>query len=1108
MIKSFIASALLLCPGAVLAAEPPLLLQDPALSATSIAFAHAGEIWSVPRTGGAARRLVSGQGRLGGPHFSPDGTLLTFTGNYDGNFDAYVVAAGGGEPRRLTHHPGTDVALGFTPDGRNVLISSELRLVRDLPALYTVPVTGGPATALPLPSGVEGSYAPDTRRIAYVPFPQWQPGWKQYRGGQTTPLWIADLSDSSVVRVPRQGSNDRNPIWVGETVYFLSDRAGPVTLFAYDTRQGSVTQVIDNPDGFDIKSASAGPGGIVYHQFGELRLYDTTTRRDLPVEVRIAADLPQLRPTFAKVPGAQILHAAVSPSGKRALFEARGEILSVPASKGDVRNLTRSPGVADRDAAWSPDGKWIAWLSDASGEYALQLRAPDGLGPVRTVELGGPPSFFYAPRWSPDSTRIALTDKRMNLWIVEVDKGGTTRIDADLFDTPFSHLDPAWSPDSRYLAYTRQLPNHLRAVFIYSLEDRKIRQVTDGRSDSISPRFDRNGKHLYFVSSTGTGLAQGWLDMTSMGRAAKSSVYAAVLRSDLPSPAAPESDEEEPGKPAAPKPAGDDRDTKDTAPPPVEPIRIDFDGLGERIVALPIESAAYTALRTGTEGILYLLRGPVALADQDYLDLEETPPLTVLRFDLATRKTETLLESIDGGEQSTGALETFLLSADGAKMLYAKGKAWFLTAADKAPPVGDGALGAELEVFVDPRAEWRQMYREVWRLERDFLYAPNFHGLDLRAAERTYEPFLERVASRGDLNTLFEEMTGHLVLGHTFVGGGAQPRQDQVSVGLLGADFRIVDGRYQVARVLRGEGFNPKIPAPLRQPGATVEDGEFILAIGGQELRGDDDIFRLLQGTAGKSTTLSVGPKASGSGARSVTVTPIASETSLRLRTWMEDNRRHVDEQTGGRVAYVYIPDTYAGGFSNFNRYYFSQVGKEAVILDERFNHGGAIADFIVDQLKRTPQMANASREGNDVVEPAAAIFGPKVMLINQMSGSGGDALPWLFRKAGLGPLIGVRTWGGLVGIGGYPSLIDGGQVTAPRWGIYGTEGAWEVENVGIGPDIEVEQDPALMRDGRDPQLDRAIAVILERLADSPPPILKRPPYPDYHQTMPRRRSD
>lgn len=1091
----------LVCTVPALCADgPPLLLQRPSLSATSIAFDHGGEIWSVGRDGGEARRLVTGTGRNRGPVYSPDGTLLAFTGVSERNADVYVVPASGGAARRLTYHPDPDEAIGFTPDGANVLFRSTRTTPRDLPQLFTVPVSGGFPTQLPLPSGDDASYSPDGKRLAYVPWSQWQPEWKKYRGGQATPVWVADLADSSVVKVPREASNDRNPMWVGDTVYFLSDRNGPFTLFAYDTKAGSVREVVKNPDGFDVKTASAGAGAIVYDQFGSLNLLDLATGATRRVRVTLAAERSQLVERLEKLDPAQVLHAAISPSGKRVLLEVRGEVLSVPAEKGDARNLTRSPGVADRDPAFSPDGKWVAWFSDRSGEYALHLRSPDGLGAERRIDLGTPPSFFYAPRWSPDGKRIAYTDKRMNLWVVEVDRPAPVKVDSDIYDTPLHLLDPAWSADGRFLAYVKQLPNHLRAVFVHSLDEKKSRQVTDGRSDATSPRFDRSGKHLYFVASTSSGLSQGWLDMSSMGRPLTSSVYAAVLRKDLPSPVAPESDEE-----GAPEKKPDDKKPDDKKP--AEPVRIDWDGLDQRIVALPVERANYASLEAGPEGILFLVTNPTALADEDYLELDdENPPQQdVLRLDLKTRKSEKVLEKIDGSAPVYGGLVTFLVSADGQKILYSRERKWFLVPSDKAAKPGDGAVKLDgIHLRVDPRAEWRQMYREVWRLQRDFLYDPGAHGLDLAAAERLYAPYVDSLASRDELNDLFAEMTGHVVLGHTFVSGGAQPKQERVAVGLLGADFRVASGRYQIARILRGENWNPKLTAPLTQPGVDAREGDFLLAVNGEELVGSDDVHRLFQGTAGKQTVLTLSEKADGSSPRNVTVVPVPSEAGLRLRTWMEENRLRVDRLSGGRVGYVFIPDTFAEGFANFNRYYFSQVDKEAVVLDERFNHGGSIADYIVDLLKRTPQMANASREGKDVVEPAQAMFGPKVMIANQHSGSGGDALPWLFKKARLGPLVGTRTWGGLVGIGGYPRLVDGGSVTAPRWGLYGTDGTWEVENVGIAPDVEVEQDPALVRKGHDPQLEKAVELALEALKKSPPPVLKRPAYPDYRQKLPK----
>ena len=1086
--------------GIAAAATPtPLLLRSPSVSATQIAFAYGGEIWTAPRAGGEAVRLVAGSGRLAGPIFSPDGTRIAYTGEFDGNVDVYVVAASGGEPRRLTYHPGADVAIAWTPDGTRVAFRSPRASVADPEQMYTVPVAGGFPTEVPLPRVEEASYSPDGSHLAYEPNFQWEPAWKSYRGGQTTRVWIADLADSSVVKVPQAGnSNDKNPMWVGDTVYFLSDRNGPVSLFAYDLGTRAVREVVKNA-GLDIGSASAGPGAIVYEQFGTLHLLDLASGQDRVVPVRIAADMPQLRPHFLTLdPVKDILAAGISPTGQRAVFEAHGEVVTVPAEKGDIRDITNTVGVAERDPAWSPDGTRIAYFSDESGEYALHVRRQDGLGEIQKIDLGAPRSIFYSPTWSPDSSRIAYSDKRLNLWVVELAHPTPVKVDTDRFDSPNQEFDVRWSPDSRWLVYTKQLPSQLRAVFVYSLASRTATQVTDGMSDALYPVFDASGKYLYFTASTDMGLTAGWLDMTSIGHPVTRSVYAAVLAKDVPSPIPPQSDEEK-GKEA-------DKEKKDAAATSVDEkkgeakakaekaetaakVEIDFAGLDQRIVALPIPAKNYRGLAAGQEGILYLVEAPI-------VETNDGPPaLTVSRFDLKTRKTEPLLEGVSA----------FVLSANGEKMLYRTGPAWHIASADKAPKGGDGTLAMKgLKVYVDPKAEWAQMYREVWRIERDFFYDPHFHGLDLAAAEKAYAPYLPGIASRDDLNALFAEMTGNLTVGHMFVRGGAEPRSDKVSVGLLGADYTLDGGRYRFARVYSGENWNPELQAPLTQPGVGVKAGEYLLAVNGRELTAADDVDSFFLETAGKQTVIRVGPSADGKGARDVTVVPVASERGLRHLAWIEGNRRKVDELSGGRVAYVYLPDTAGGGYTSFNRYFFAQVGKQAAVLDERFNHGGELADYIIDYLRRPPMSRVMTREGEDYTEPVESIYGPKVMIINQFAGSGGDAMPWYFRKAKIGPLVGVRTWGGLVGIGGYPPLMDGGRITAPRWAIYGLHGEWEVENHGIAPDVEVEQNPKLVREGHDPQLERAVQEVLALLAKNPPPTFQRPAYPVYTHPLPQ----
>ena len=1094
----------------------PLLLQSPTLSRSQIAFAYGGEIWIVSRDGGQAHRLVTGSDRLGGPVFSPDGTMVAYTGNYQGNNDIYVVPAFGGEPRRLTYHPGEDIAVGWTPDGKNVLFTSTRASYSDPRQFFTIPVGGGFPTELPLPMGSAGSYSPDGTHLAYVPTFEWEPDWKQYHGGQTTPVWIANLADSSIVEIPRDNSNDRNPMWVGHTIYFLSDRNGPVTLFAYDLNTKKVTEAVHNT-GFDIKSAGAGPGGIVYAQFGSLHLYDLATRTEHEIHVWIAADMPQLSPHFEKIKADDIRNPGISPTGKRAVFEAHGEILTVPAEKGDIRDLTRSPAVADRDPSWSPDGNSIAWFSDESGEYALHIRNQNGLGEIRRIPLDQPPSFYYSPTWSPDSRKIAFSDKRLNLWYLDLTNGVPVKVDTDYYDEGPSPFNVVWSPDSCWLAYNRILPSHLHAVFVYSLETNKCTRITDGMSDALYPAFDQSGKYLYFAASTDFGLTVGDGDMTGIARPVTYSVYAVVLRKDLPSPVAPQSDDENADKdlksgdsPSSPANADETAktsdggssstnnpstasngkakaDKKESAKNKSVPVAIDFENIGQRIVALPIPPRNYVDLKAGTNGILFLREGPQVINNG------EPATFTLHRFDLEKRKTEKILDDI----------KAFALSADGQKMLYRKGDSFYIADSSKAPEEGKGGLQMEdMEVYVDPPAEWRQMYHEVWRIERDFFYDPHFHGLDLAEAERVYAPFLDRVASRDDLNDLFREMIGNLVVGHLWVRGGTEPQTPEVKVGLLGADYEIDHDRYRFKHIFNGENWNPDLQAPLTQPGVDVKQGDYLLAVNGQDLAGTNNLYQYFQETAGRQTVLKVGPHPDGSQSREVTVVPVDSEFALRNLAWIEGNRRKVDELTGGRVAYVYLPDTFLGGYKNFNRYFFSQTDKEAAIIDERFNHGGWLADYIVDYLHRPILNRVATREGHDISEPLG-IYGPKVMLINQFAGSGGDALPWYFRKLKIGPLVGEKTWGGLVGIGGYPTLMDGGTVMAPRWAIYGLEGKWEVENHGIAPDDEVSMDPKLVRAGHDPQLEEAVKAVLKLLKENPPKEYPRPPYPNYHQQLP-----
>jgi tricorn protease len=1098
-----VASMFIFAGIAAAADDAPLLANNPTLGRTQIVFSYGGYLWSVPREGGEARQLTTG-GHEGNPYFSPDGKWIAFSARYDGNADVYVMPAEGGEPKRLTTHPGNDGAVGWTPDSKRILFVSDREAFADITRLYTVPIEGGAAEALPMWRAFDGSLSPDAARIAYVPNLKWQTSWKRYRGGQTTPIYVLKLSDLSFDRIPRQNSNDSHPIWFGDTVYFLSDRNGPVTLFAYDTKTKAVKQVIENK-GLDFKSLSAGPDALVYEQFGGIYLCDPATGKSRKVSIEIAGDLPATRPHYEKV-GEQIQNAAISPTGARAVFEARGEILTVPGEKGDIRNLTRTTAVAERDPAWSPDGKSIAYFSDESGEYALQIVDQSGAGAAKKISLGNPPSYFYGPLWSPDSKKIAFTDKRLNLWYVEVEKGAPVKVTADRFDDPSSSFNEAWSPDSKWLTYGKVLENHLRAVFVYSLETAKESMITDGVGDSRYPVFDKGGKYLFFATSTDVGLSSGWLDLSSFQHPVLRHVYAAVLKKGDASPLEPQSDEEKVAATDKDKEKDKDKDkskdadkTKDAdkkddkkeekkeeKKDETVKVTLDLEGIGQRIVALPIKAANVVSLETGKAGALFVSE----IADVPRFNPGPTP-VTVSKFDLTTRKTEPFLAGING----------FSVSASGEKVLYRQGPGWFIAGTAAAPKPGDGQLKTDgMEVFVNPRAEWNQMYHEVWRIERDFLYDPNHHGLNIDSAEKKYSVYLKGLGGRSDLNYLFDEMLGEITIGHMFIRGGDVPKPNQVKGGLLGADYKIENGRYRFARIFNGENWNPDLLAPLTQPGVGVKAGDYLLEVDGREVRAPVEVYSYFENTAGKQVKIKVGPSADGQDAREVTIVPLASEFPLRNRAWEEDNRRKVDELSGGKLAYVHVPDTAVGGWINFNRYYFAQVGKQGAVIDERFNHGGQVADFIIDELERPLRNCAISREGEAFCSPLDQIYGPKSMIINEMSGSGGDALPWMFKQDKIGPLVGTRTWGGLVGIYGYPPLLDGGSVTAPRVAIYGLHGEWEVENHGIAPDIEVENDPASVAAGHDAQLEKAIQVTLDALKKNPVVIPQHPPYPNYHK--------
>ena len=1035
-------------PTAWLHAQPTdtetLLLRDPTVSDASIAFAYANDLWIVSREGGNARRLTSFPGTETQPHFSPDGQHIAFTGQYDGDTDVFVVSADGGEPRRVTHHPSSDLVRGWTPDGRVLFTSYRNGGPRLLPQIFAVdPDEGGLPERISVPRAYKADLAADGQRLAYELVDPWDPEWRNYRGGQAQPIRILDLESMQMQKLPWDGSRDRDPVWLGDTVYFLSERDRAMNVWSYDTASGELAQVSTHAE-YDVKTVEAGGGVVVYEQGGRLHLHDPDAGTTETLEITVRGDFPWTRPAYEEVSG-DIRHAGLSPTGVRAVFEARGEIFTVPAENGAPRNLSESSGAADRNPAWSPDGEHVAWFSDASGEYRLMIRDQKGLDEPRSVELPGP-TFYYTPAWSPDSEHILFTDTDLNLWVVDVESGDATKVDTDGYAHPERTVDPVWSPNSEWVAYAKRLDNLHHVVMLYSMESGEATQVTPDMMDARNPAFDASGDHLYFLGSTNLGLNTGWLDMSSYGRPATHGLYAALLSEDGTSPLLPESDEEPLD--------GDDRDEEEEDEDTDEPMDVDLDGIEGRIVDLGVEPHQHGALQAGPEGIVFFTRQNTMTGATD-----------LVRYTLEDKEASPFLEGAG----------TFTISHDRSKLLYNAGNTWGIVPTEGEASTGDGALQIDLQARIDPVAEWNQIFREAWRFQRDYLYVENLHGADWDAVYERYQPWMQHVRHRSDLNYVLDILGGEVSIGHSYTGGGDTPDIERVGVGLLGADYSVENGRYVFETIYRGEIWDA--PGPLAHPGMDVSEGDYLLAVNGVELTAEGNPHALLAETAGKATTLTVSDTPSMDDARNVVVEPVGSESGLRLSAWVKEKRERVAELSDGRIGYVYVPNTSGDGYASFTHEYFAQQRHEGIVIDERYNGGGSAADYMVDIMSRDLHgyFNNPVGDRTPFTSPGAGLFGPKVMIINEMAGSGGDYLPYLFRKMEIGPLVGTRTWGGLVGIWDTPPLLDGGGITAPRGGFFTPDGEWAIEGEGIAPDIEVEMTPSRVENGFDPQLDRAV---------------------------------
>ncbi|HEY5912733.1 MAG TPA: PDZ domain-containing protein [Verrucomicrobiae bacterium] len=1089
------------------------MLRYPDVSATQIAFVYAGDIWVAPRTGGAAMRLSSPKGEESFPRFSPDGAQIAFSGNYDGNLDIYVVPSAGGLPRRLTYHGDPDRMLEWYPDGKSILFATSRTSEKDrFNKLYRISAQGGLPEQLPVPYGEFGSISPDGKTLAYVPISVDFRTWKRYRGGMNPAIWLFNLETFDSKNITGNEAANSLPMWHGTTLYFLSDRDKNkrANIWAYDTQKNKFRQVTTFEE-FDIHFPNIGPEDIVFENGGRLYLLRLATEKYAEVQIQVLTDRATLKPRLEDVSKA-VHEPDISPSAKRAAFEARGDIFTVPAEHGVVRNLTRSSGVAERHPAWSPDGKYIAYFSDRSGEYDLTIRPADGTGEEQVLARLGP-GYRYKPFWSPDSKKLVFIDQAMRIHLHDIDKKQTQQIGKQLwmYHDSLSGLKFSWSKDSRWIAYAQDLENRHGAIALYDTKVGEKHVVTSGYYDDDSPIFDPDGKYLFYRS--GREFSPVYSDLDSTWIYPNTLELVAVpLRKDVASPLAPRNDDEgdkdkkdkETRKPddqdrkkdepqvgakkddaaqakadekgdEKEKNAGDKGSGKEEKPP--KPVEIDLAGFESRAVVLPPKAGRFDDLAAASGKLLYRRLPRTGSGEEKS---------TLIYFDLEKREEKTVLEDVDEA----------ILAAKGEKLLVRRKNEYAIIEPKDGQKFEKKLPISSLETVVDPVAEWQQLFTDAWRLERDYFYDPHMHGVDWEAMRVRYAGLLKDAVTRWDVNYVLGELIAELNASHTYRSGGDTESSPQRGVGYLGVDFALENGAYRIKKIIEAAPWDAEVRSPLRQPAVDVKEGDYLLAVNGLPIDTELEPYAAFQGLADKPVFLTVNGEPKKQGAREVLVQTLSSEARLRHLAWIERNRKKVDEATGGKVGYIYVPDTGRQGQTELVRQFRAQFNKEGLIVDERFNSGGQIPDRFVELLSRKTLNYWGVRDGEDWSWPEVANSGPKAMLINGWSGSGGDCFPFYFKKAALGPLIGTRTWGGLIGITGGPTLVDGGGVTVPTFGIYSTKGEWIIEGHGVDPDITVVDDPSLMAKGGDPQLERAIDEVLQALKKNPPPEVKKPKYP------------
>ncbi len=1051
------------------------MLRQPDVSETHIAFAYADDIWIVSREGGTAHRLTSAKGAESFPRFSPDGSMIAYNANYDGNTDIYVVPTQGGIPKRVTHHPMTERVLDWMPDGRSILYASGKESGRQrYNQFYKVSADGGISEKLPVPYGEFGAISPDGNTIAYTPITRAFRTWKRYRGGMAPDIWLFNLETYASENITTNNANDELPMWHGSTLYFLSDQGqhSRYNIWAYDTENGQTRQVTNFED-FDIHFPAIGPSNLVFEAGGQLYLIDLETEEYKEINVDVITDRTTVKTETEDISGL-IQNSFIAPDGKRVLFQARGDIFSVPAEHGPIINLTRSSGVAERYPAWSPDGKHVAYWSDRTGEYQLTLRSDGGTGEEQVL-TSTENKFKYQPYWSPDSKKLVFVDNAMNIRMYNTETNSFTDIDEGLwmYEGGLRNFSADWSSDSKWITYSRGLDHRQNAIFLFNTETGERHQATSGYYHDRYPVFDPDGKYLYLLTSR--DFSPNYSDLDNTWIYTNTTTVAAIpLRNDISSPLAPRND----SVAVAEESEDDEENGEAEANGEEQEVNIDLDDFEDRLVQLPMEPGNYWNLSAAPGKVVYQKIPRTGSGENER---------TLAYFDLEKREEETVIENIFGSQ----------LSANKKKVLvYSQGKYAII---DLAPDqkFENPLRTDELSMKVNPQEEWQQIFNDAWRFVRDYFYDPNLHGVDWEAMKERYQAMLDDAVTRNDVNYVLGEMIAELDASHTYRGGGDTESADTRGVGLLGIDWELENGAYRIDKIIRGAPWDNEVRSPFDMPNVDVSEGDYILAVNGDPLDISEDPYAAFQGLAGKTVELTVNDSPNMDGARKVLVETMESETRLRHLAWIEGNRQRVNEATDGRVGYIYVRSTGVDAQNELVRQFMAQHEKDALIIDERFNSGGQIPDRFIELLKRQELAHWAVRDGKDWKWPPVAHFGPKVMLINGWSGSGGDAFPDFFRQANLGPLIGTRTWGGLIGISGAPTLIDGGGITVPTFRMYYPNGEWFREGHGVEPDIRVVDDPTQLAKGTDPQLERAIQEIQRLMRENPDSYTRpqRPPY-------------